>query len=68
MKHLPPKLKHLLPNNKQSEWMVTAAPVRHLNPQWFLVGVAAVTLKSPEAPEATIPHKENTKWLILKHW
>jgi large subunit ribosomal protein L7/L12 len=41
--------------------MVTAAPVRHLNPQWFLVGVAAVTLKSPNALGATIPNKENTK-------
>ena len=34
---------------------------RHPNTHWFLVGVAAATLKSPEAPEATIPHKENTK-------
>ena len=33
----------------------------HLNTHWFLVGVAAATLKSPEALEATIPHKENTK-------
>jgi len=39
--------------------MVAAAPVRHLNPQWFLVGATAVALKSPEALEATIPNKEN---------
>jgi large subunit ribosomal protein L7/L12 len=32
----------------------------HLNPHWFLVGAAAAALKSPEALEATIPHKENT--------
>jgi len=30
-----------------------------LNTQWFLVGAAAAALKSPEAPGATIPQREN---------
>ena len=38
--------------------MAAASPRHRLNTQWFLVGAVAAALKSPEAPGATIPHKE----------